>query len=112
MTEDLGTLISEKLTYDGAICALADILFGGIYLFGGLAALSLFTRYYTIGDYAMSAAFVALSIFLCVVWSGLFRKTTTLKGYYEYERKFKINNGGVKVMRSVWVSDGVLEDAE
>jgi hypothetical protein len=43
-TEDLGTLISEKVTLSGFTTALFEIMFMGMYLFATLAAIHGMTR--------------------------------------------------------------------
>jgi hypothetical protein len=107
---DLGKLISSEITKFGFLTALADIFFMSVYLLGSLAALSLFTRYYLINDYAMGWMCAAISIFLICVWMRLFFRIIRPDGNYEYIRTFILPNNKKVTMKSIRVYDGMLED--
>lgn len=84
---DLGTLVSEKMTPYGFGMALLDVMIMGINCAALLYFLKAFASYQDVS--LESVAVLAIGLLFLGRWIGDWMRVTSPKGNYEYERVFK-----------------------
>jgi hypothetical protein len=92
---DLGTLVSEKMTLYGFGIALLDVMIMGINCAALLYFLEAFGSYKDIS--LESVAVLAVGLMFLGYWVRDWMRVTSPKGNYEYERVFK-KDGKTTVM--------------